>query len=103
MKSVSNYNEALAGGGYFARQGGLIARQNLDICVSKTTCCAISTNLPSGWFYQDHSWSLINKYVVLHQPRSELFEEYTQFPKLLYNTVLSNKQDCLAADLYWPF
>ena len=65
MKSVSRHEEAWAGGGSFAPQGGLIARQNLAIRVSRTTCLAISTNLSSGWFYQDHMWSLINKYVVL--------------------------------------
>ena len=38
---------------------------NLAICVSRTHCSAFSTNLPSGWFYQGHRWSLINKSVVL--------------------------------------
>ena len=28
-------------------------------------CLLISTNLPPGWFHQDHMWSLINEYVVL--------------------------------------
>ena len=72
VKSVSRHEEASAGGGSFAPQGGsfapqggLIARQNLAIRVSRTTCLAISTNLPSGWFYQDYRWSLINKYAVL--------------------------------------
>ena len=51
VKSVSRHEEASAGGGSFARQG-LIARQNLAICVSRTTCHAISTNLSSGWFCQ---------------------------------------------------
>ena len=71
-KSVSRHKEASAGGGSFAPQGGsfapqggLIARQNLAIRVSRTTCLAISTNSSSGWFYQDHRWSLINEYVVL--------------------------------------
>ena len=65
VKSVSRQEEASAGSGYFAQQDGLIAQHNLAIRVSRTTCCAISTNLPSGWFYQDHMWTLINKYVVL--------------------------------------
>ena len=38
---------------------------NLAICVSRTHCSAFSTNLPSGWFYQGHRWSLINKSVAL--------------------------------------
>ena len=37
VKSVSRHEEALAGGGSFAPQGGLIAQQNLAICVSRTT------------------------------------------------------------------
>ena len=44
----------LAGGGSFAPHSGPIARQSLAMCVSRTTCLAISTNLSSGWFYQDH-------------------------------------------------
>ena len=46
VTSVSRH-EASAGGGSFARQGGLIAQQNLAICVSREIC----TILPSGWFY----------------------------------------------------
>ena len=65
VKSVSGHKEASAGGGSFAPQGGLIARQNFDIRVSRTTCLTISTNLSSEWFYQDPWWSLINKYLVL--------------------------------------
>ena len=79
LKSVSRHVEASANGGSFppqggsfalqggsfAPQGGQIAQQNLAIHVSRTTCLTISTNLPSGWFYQDHRWSLINEYVVL--------------------------------------
>ena len=65
VTSVSRYEEASVGGGSFKRQGGLIARHNLASCVSRTTCLAISTNLPSGWFYQDHRWFLINESVVL--------------------------------------
>ena len=57
--------EALASCGSFVPQGGLIARQNLAICVRRNTCLANSTNLPSGWFYQDHRWSLINESVVI--------------------------------------
>ena len=49
VKSVSRHKEASACGGSFARQGGIIALYNLAICVSRTTCSAISTNLPSGW------------------------------------------------------
>ena len=71
--------EALEGGCSFARQGGLIARQNLAIHVSRITCRAICTNLPSGGFYQDHRWSLKTniwsmKYesVVPHKRRSKL-------------------------------
>ena len=64
VKSLSRHEEALAGGGSFAQQGGLIAQQNFAVRVSRTTCHSISTNLPSGWFYQDHWWSLRNKYVV---------------------------------------
>ena len=71
-KSVSRNKEASAGGGSFAPQGGLIARQNLAIRVSRTTCHAISTNLQSGWFYQDDRWSLLNKYVVLYKQQSKL-------------------------------
>ena len=41
VKSVSQHEKASAGGGSFARQGGLIGQQNLAICVSRTTCCAI--------------------------------------------------------------
>ena len=44
VKSVSRYEEASGGGGSFAQQSGIIARQNLAIRVSKTTCRAISTN-----------------------------------------------------------
>ena len=58
VKSVSINEKILASGGSFAPQDRLIAQQNLTIRVSKTTCLAISTNLPSGWFYQDHRWSL---------------------------------------------
>ena len=43
VKSVSRHKEASAGGGSFAPQGGLIARQNFAIRVSRTTCLAIST------------------------------------------------------------
>ena len=50
---------------FFARQGGIIAQQNLAICVSGNTSLKISINLPSGWFYQDHRCSLIIKSVVL--------------------------------------
>ena len=57
-KSVSRHKEASEGGGSFAPQGGLIAQHNLAICINRTTCLAISTNLSSGWFYQDHRWSL---------------------------------------------
>ena len=64
VKSVSRHEEVSAGGGSFAPQGGPIAWQNLAIRVSRATCLAISTNLSSGWLYQDHRWSLINKYVV---------------------------------------
>ena len=65
LKSVSRHEEASAGGGYFAPQCGLIAKQNLAICVSRTTCLAIITNLPSGVSYKDHGWSLMNESVVL--------------------------------------
>ena len=72
VKSVSIHKKASEGGGSFAPQGGsfapqggLIARQILAIHVSRTTCLTISTNLPSGGFYQDHRWSLINESVVL--------------------------------------
>ena len=65
VKSVSIHEEALASCGSFAPQGHLIAQQNLAIRVSRITCLAINTNLPSGWFYQDHRWSLINESVVL--------------------------------------
>ena len=61
VKSVSRHEEASGGGRSFARQGDLIAQQDLAIPVSRATCQAISTNLPSGWFYQDHKtnqWSL---------------------------------------------
>ena len=44
---------ASAGGGYFEQQGSLIAQHNLAICVSRSTCWALSTNLPSLWFHQD--------------------------------------------------
>ena len=54
VKSVYRHEEALAGGGSFAPQGGLIELQNLAIRVSRTTCLAFSTNLSSGWFHQDH-------------------------------------------------
>ena len=64
VKSVSRHKEASAGGGSFAPQGGLITQQNLSISVSRTTFLAISTNFSTGWFYQDHRWSLINKSVV---------------------------------------
>ena len=77
--NCSRHEEASPGGGSFAPQDGslapqgclfapqgvLIAAQNLTICVSRTTCLPISTNLLSGWFYQDHRWCLINKSVVL--------------------------------------
>ena len=49
VKSVSRHEEASGGGGSFAQQGGLIARQNL----------------PSGWFCQDHRWSLKTESVLL--------------------------------------
>ena len=48
VKFVSRHEEASAGNGSFAQQGGLIARQNLAICVSRTNSHAISTNLSSG-------------------------------------------------------
>ena len=50
---VSRHEKASAGGGLFAQQGGLFAWQNLATCVSRTDWHAISTNLSSGWFYQD--------------------------------------------------
>ena len=50
VKTLSRQEEASGGGGSFAQKCGLIAQQNLAICVSKTTCCAISTNLLSGGF-----------------------------------------------------
>ena len=65
VKSLSRYEEASAGGGSFAPQGGPIERQNLAVHVSSTTCLAMRTNLSSGWFYQDRRWSLINEYAVL--------------------------------------
>ena len=52
VKSVSRHEEASAGGGSFAQQGGLIARQNLAICVSKTTCHATIVRL-SIYIYID--------------------------------------------------
>ena len=52
--SVSRHEEALGGGGSFARKGGQVALQNLAICVSRTTCPAISTYLVSEWFYHNH-------------------------------------------------
>ena len=48
VKSVFKHKEASAGGGSFAPQGGLIEQQNLAICVSRTTCLAISTNLSTS-------------------------------------------------------
>ena len=45
LKFVSRHEEASGGGASFVQQGGLIARQNLTN-VSRTTCGAISTNLP---------------------------------------------------------
>ena len=65
VKSVSRHQEASAGGGSIAPQGGLIAQQILAICVSRTTCLAIGTNFPSRWLYQDHRCSLIKELVVL--------------------------------------
>ena len=65
VKSVSRHEETSENCGSFARQGNQIARQNVAIHVSKIICCANIINLPSGWFYQDHRWSLINKPVVL--------------------------------------
>ena len=41
VKSVSRHEEASGGGSSFAQQAGRIARQNLDFCASRTTCCAI--------------------------------------------------------------
>ena len=38
VKSVSRHEEASGVGGSFAGQGGLIARHNLAIRVSRTTC-----------------------------------------------------------------
>ena len=68
VKSVSRHEEASAGGGSFVPQSGWIAQQNLAIRVSRTTCFAIITNFPSEWFYQDHRWSLIYKYVIFNRP-----------------------------------
>ena len=62
VKSVSKHEEASAGGGSFSRPGGLNAQQNLAICISRNTCHAIVTNFSSGWFYQNHRWSLINNF-----------------------------------------
>ena len=59
-RSVSRHEEASADDGSVAGQGGLIGKHIWAICVGRTTCCAISTNSPSGWFYQDDRWSLIN-------------------------------------------
>ena len=61
VKSVSRNEEASAGDGYFSQPGGLIAQHNSAICAGRTTCCAISTNLPLGLFNQDHMWTLIIK------------------------------------------
>ena len=76
--------EALASCGSFAPQGGLIARQNLAICVRRNTCIAISTNLPSGWFYQDHRWSLINESVVIIKPIFGPSKKWSQLCDLVY-------------------
>ena len=65
VNSVSRYEEASAGGGSFAPQGGLISWQNLVIHVSRTSWRAITNNLSSSWCYQYSRWSLINKSVVL--------------------------------------
>ena len=46
MKSVSRHEEASAGGGSFAPQGGLIAQYNIAICVTKTTCLVNRAVLP---------------------------------------------------------
>ena len=62
----------------FVKQGGLIVRQNLPIRVSRTTCCAISTKLPSGWFYQDHRGSFINKAVVLINKSGVLHKQWSE-------------------------
>ena len=58
VKSVSKHEEGSAGGGSFVPQGGLIAQQNLAICVSRATCLTMCTNFLLGRFYQDHRWSL---------------------------------------------
>ena len=65
VKSVSRHEEASDGGDSFAQQGGIIAQQNLPIFVSRTMSSTIITNLPSEWFHQHPTWSLINKSVVL--------------------------------------
>ena len=72
VQCASRHKEASTGGGSFAPQGVLIARQILAFCVARIICLTISTNLLSWWIYQDHRWSLSNKSVVLHKRRSKL-------------------------------
>ena len=49
VNSVSRYEEASAGGGSFAPQGGIISWQNLAIHVSRTTCHQVgATNTAGG-------------------------------------------------------
>ena len=67
VKSVSRYQEASARGGSFARQGGLIAQQNLVICFNRITCHAIATRV-----VRPRPQGVLNKSVVLHKQQSEL-------------------------------
>ena len=51
VKPVSRNEEALADGGSFPPQNGIIAQHYLAFWGSRTTCLAISTNLLSGLWY----------------------------------------------------
>ena len=67
---------ASAGGSSFAQQGGLIARQNLAIHVSRTTCRAISTNLSLGWLV-DWLVGILNK--IMFKRNAEKYIRNSRF------------------------
>ena len=67
VQCASRHKEASAGGGSFAPQGVLIARQILAFCVARIICLTIlpicyhggSTKITGGP-YQTNLWSYIN-------------------------------------------
>ena len=104
VKSVSRHEEALEDDGSFARQGGLIARQNLATHVSRNACHASTTILPSGWFYQNQRLSLKNPAYGRHRISQPMRREtpipinYALCIKNIYMDIATNRPKRQRAD-----